>query len=353
MPYICSKCGENITKEYAEKTTKKFGDAYCEKCVFDLNSEGEQSKQDDDPEQVTDQSYAVEGQKDTCEVLSAQGAPSAPQEKPTQIARTIKGIVPQLCECGKIKIGKKGDITTSQKGNTFRPPTKLDHFLVTTTAKDAKGDFIQDAAIMDVVGDECKALNVTVMYDKPELIFPTSYARYDSAVCQCRGDGEHAYDSTGMMIVCNPETCKFAIDKKCKPNGILSVILEDSPRVGGVYKFRTTSWNSIRNITSALEFIRSLTGGYLAGLPMVLTLQPKTTVIPGTKKTTTIYMVNIEYRGTLTEMRDHTIRIATQKATMMDEIARIEQAAILQIGAPESAEECTDVQEEFYPETVA
>ena len=344
----CKECGAPVEATAAKKSFEEHGAIYC--------------KEHRDPIEADEP------------LPSEESAPSAPQEEPDQqtfnggdgsgddvpvkhdeqtaISGTIRGLVPQLCECGKIKIGKKGKMMTSGKGNKFRPPEKMDHFLVTTTAKDDNGDFVPDSEIMGIIGDNCTKLNVTVMYDKPELIFPTSYAMYDSAVCQCRGDGENARDAEGNIIKCNPETCKHAIGKKCKPNGILSVIIEDSPRVGGVYKFRTTGWNSIRNITSALEFIRSLTGGYLAGLPLVLTLQPKTTVIPGTKKTTTIYMVNIEYRGTLTEMREHTIRIATQKATMMDEIARIEEAAFLQIAAPESAEECTDVQEEFYPETV-
>jgi hypothetical protein len=345
MPYKCSKCGEPITEEQVTKTVEKFGNALCNKCILasvEDSVEGAPSAPDEEPEQQT---HVDDGKYNDVPML---------KHNEPAIASTIKGLTPQLCECGKIKIGKKGSMITSQHGNNFRPPEKIDHFLITTTAKDKNGDFVPDTEIMDEIGDNCTKLNVTVMYDKPELIFPTSYARYDSAVCQCRGDGNNARDAkTGTLIKCNPETCKFAIDKKCKPNGILSVILEDSPRVGGVYKFRTTSWNSIRNITSSLEFIRSLTGGYLAGLPLVLTMQPKTTVIPGTKKTTTIYMVNIEYRGTLTEMREHTIRIATQKATMMDEIARIEDAALLQITAPESAEECTDVQEEFYPETIA
>jgi len=259
----------------------------------------------------------------------------------------IKGIVPQLCECGKIKIGKKGETRQGQHG-TYRLPTKLDHFIVTTTAKTEEDDFEEDTEIMEILGEGCTAIPVMLLYDNPDLNFMTSLAYYDSAKCQCRGNGEVAIKADGTQIECNPENCSFATQKKCKPNGVLSVILLDAPRVGGVWKFRTTGWNSIRNLGSSIKFIHDLTGGRLAGLPLMLTLQPKTTVIPGTKNTTKIYMVNIEYRGTMVELlsRADTRYVSTEK------IAQIEADASEMLAIPESPEECQDVQEEFYPETI-
>lgn len=38
MPYKCSKCGAEITEEFAAKTTEKFGEALCKSCVFDKNT---------------------------------------------------------------------------------------------------------------------------------------------------------------------------------------------------------------------------------------------------------------------------------------------------------------------------
>jgi len=71
-------------------------------------------------------------------------------------------------------------------------------------------------------------------------------------------------------------------------------------------------------------------------------------VIPGTKNTTKIYMVNIEYRGTMVELlsRADTRYVSTEK------IAQIEADASEMLAIPESPEECQDVQEEFYPETI-
>ena len=266
--------------------------------------------------------------------------------------RSIVGLTPRLAECGKIKIGKKGAMMTSQKGTQFRPPEKFDHFLVTTMDKE-NDDFKPDESLMKKLGgDSCREIPVRLPYDDPTLNFPTSYAYYDSAACKCRGDGECAITSTGETIECDPENCPNVKSKKCKPNGVLSVILDDAPRVGGVYKFRTTGWNSINNIYSSMEFIRGLTNGMLAGLPLMLTLTPKHTTIPGTKTPTTIYMVNLEYRGSLQEMADAIKQTISTRALMQYSIKDFEKIAEDTLALPEAPEECKEIVAEFYPEAV-
>ncbi len=273
-------------------------------------------------------------------------------------SRTIKGLTPRLAECGKIKIGIKGEIRKGKNGGEYRLPTKLDHFVVTTMDKE-NDDFKQDEALMKKLGSydnfggyHCREIPVRLPYDDPSLNFPTSYAYYDSAACQCRGDGELATTSMGEIIECNPETCPNVKDKKCKPNGVLSVILDDAPRVGGVYKFRTTGWNSINNLFSSMEFIRGLTNGLLAGLPLMLTLTPKHTVIPGTKTSTTIYMVNLEYRGSLQDMVTAIQQTMNTRALMQYSVKDFEKLAEEALALPEAPEECKDIVEEFYPEAV-
>lgn len=290
----------------------------------------------------------ADGQESKHEEPSTQTDVVIPNKNIVPFTPGIKGIVPQLCECGKIKIGKKGEMTESKRGNNFRPPQKLDHFIITTMQKTDDDDFVEDAEIMAKLGPDCKEIPVMLLYDKPHMNFVTSLAYYNSAKCQCRGNGEVAIKADGTQIECDPETCSFATQKKCKPNGVLSVVLQDAPRVGGVWKFRTTGWNSIRNLMSSIEFIHGLTGGRLAGLPMMLTLQPKSTVIPGSNTRTTIYMVNIEFRGTMGELLN---KAATRLATP-EQISQIEAKAAEMLALPESPEECQDVQEEFYPETI-
>lgn len=64
MPYKCSKCGEEITEEFAEKTVKKFGQAYCGSCLFDVNESDNVST--DEPEQID------EGEANVSPVLPVQ-----------------------------------------------------------------------------------------------------------------------------------------------------------------------------------------------------------------------------------------------------------------------------------------
>lgn len=317
----------------------------CLDAMFPANENSGESS----PEAAPDQSLEGE-QADEEDVINDENV-DVPDESVGKIIRSpikgIKGIVPQLCECGKIKIGIKGKVTQSRKGTSFRPPQKLDHFVVTTMQK-TNDDLVEDKEIMAKLGDHCTEIPVMLLYDDPELNFVTSLAYYDSAACQCRGNGEIAINADGKQITCDPETCQNATAGKCKPNGVLSVILQGAPRVGGVWKFRTTGWNSIRNLMSSIEFIYGLTGGRLAGLPLVLTLQPKTTVIPGTKTTTTIYMVNLEFKGSMGQLMNS----AVTRYITDDKMARLEAKAAEMLALPESAEECKDVQEEFYPETV-
>lgn len=357
------KCGIDFKKNeffWMDDLTRMSDDSNCEElkkfkeiclgAMFSNNKSSGEPSESDTPRGETDQSSeGVQTEEEASTVDENVTEHDEPVGKlATQPIRGIKGIIPQLCECGKIKIGRKGKMTTSRKGTHFRPPEKLDHFVVTTMQKTNDDDLVEDDEIMSKLGPNCTEIPVMLLYDDPELNFVTSLAYYDSAACQCRGDGETAIKADGTQIKCDPEMCTFAQQKKCKPNGVLQVVLRDAPRVGGVWKFRTTGWNSIRNLMSSIEFIHDLTGGRLAGLPLMLTLQPKTTLIPGTKTTTTIYMVNMEYRGTMAEL----MNTAANRYISEEKMAQLEAKAAEKLALPESPEECKDVQEEFYPETV-
>lgn len=271
----------------------------------------------------------------------------------TSIFGCIQDLDLQLAEAGKIKIGKKRPPKPGQKASDFRAPMKLDHFIVTTTEYDQNtGDLRLDEKIMGKIGDKCRLLNICLPYDDINLNFQSSYARYTKTKCLCRGDGKTARTDTGEIIICNPKECQFAIEKQCKPTGILSVILEDAPSIGGVYKFRTTSWNSIRNIYSSLHFITSkITGGILAGIPLNMVLLPKTVQIPGGKGTTEIYAVNIEFPHSLARMREMAKEEARLRAETLIDIRALEANAAKQLAitmpSPEEAQEMT---EEFFPE---
>ena len=263
----------------------------------------------------------------------------------------IKTFVPGLKEIGKIKIGRKGAMKTSKKGTEYRPPEKFNHFEVVTLHKDDNGDFIPDAAVMGLIGDDCKELDVSLLYNDPTLNFFTRFNQYKGGKCMCSGDGEHAVQADGTKLVCNPDTCPVFATKKCKPNGILSVVLKDAPRLGGVYKFRTTSVNSIRSILSSLFFIQSLTGGVLADIPLKMTIAPQSVNPVGSPTAQTIYVVNIEYPGNMDDLHKQTIELMTRKAGMQSKIVELEAQARIAITAPETKEDIQDAEYEFYPDT--
>lgn len=260
----------------------------------------------------------------------------------------IKTLTPRLKEIGKIKIGKKGDKKTD---SGYKLPMKFDHFEVTSIMRGEGGNFLPDP-IMQQLGDKPKELNVMFLYNDPTLIFSTRFNAYKGGKCQCSGDGKVATTLTGEEIVCNPEDpsrtiCKKYLNKECKKNGILSCILTDSPRLGGVYKFRTTSGNSINSIMAALLLYHHLTGGVLAMIPFKLTVSPMQVQPENSNTAQTIYVVNVEFAGNAGQLLEKTIEVQKYQGAMRLQIQENENHAKLALCEPESEEEIKDVEVEF------
>lgn len=237
----------------------------------------------------------------------------------------IKNLNKRLVEIGKIKIGGKNPDKQykGKDGNMYRAPVKLDYFLVTDLEKDEKDNFKPNAEIMKKLGDKPVALDIFVLSDDIDNNFMTSYAYYQGNKCACRGDGEIASrrfskDKDGKElpepyfadVKCDPETCPYFKADKCKPNGTLSVMLPQTEKIGGVYKFRTTSWNSIVNIVSSLEAIKLMSGGILFGLPLKMELLEKQTEEHGKIK-----VVNIVYSGSIEKLQ---LEAGKQKQLRLD-----------------------------------
>lgn len=286
----------------------------------------------------------------------------------------IKGITPRLAEIGKIKIGRKGREITTKSGKKMRIPEKSDQFIITTTEKDANGDFVANAQIMSELGSDIsnplRELDIVLLFDDIDKNFITQYALYAGRVKRCSGDGEKAIrlidpnkkEGTDDMeqksapaeyvreeMVCPCEYLKLG---KCKPTGVLICLLKMSQRIGGVYVFRTHSWNSIVNMLSSLRFIQQLTGGILAGLPLKMTIKPKTVQEKNTDQIHKIYMVNIEYAGTAVELKQEAIKIAQIRSSSQINLGKYLESAKAWLEAPETEEEQADVNEEYSPETV-
>ena len=265
----------------------------------------------------------------------------------------IKNLDLMLAEVGKIKIGTKGDLRKGKNGD-YRMPVKLSHFLITTMGRDRNDLLIPDAEMMEKYGEKPTELDIMFMSDDIEEIFQTSYALFAGSKCKCRGDGETAIrvnrDGSSEKIKCDTLTCPFYADEnskaKCKMNGVLSCLLSKSTRLGGVYKFRTTGFHSVRNVLSSLAFIQKLTGGRLAAIPFKLTLAMKTSSKPGVAP---FYAVNVVYQGTANEMLECVINEAKNRALLKHDMKMLE-LKVDTIDGALSPEEMKDITEEFYPE---
>lgn len=205
---------------------------------------------------------------------------------------------PRPMEIGKIKIG--GQLPGGGRG---KRPMKLDHFLVTTRVRGEDDNFERDEVIHAKVGDKPIKLKVRLIGDTPEDAFFSQMVRYEGQEWVWGCDGE-----TARNLRTNEEgMCLRGEDRKCecKPYGRLGVLLEDAETFGAIYVFRTTSWESIRNIQTALTiFYRSF--GSLAGLPLQLVMYPTTDQYRdgGQLKVGKNYKVGIVLLGTFDAARE-------------------------------------------------
>jgi hypothetical protein len=274
----------------------------------------------------------------------------------------IKSLRPALAERGKIKIGDKGQVITSRQGKKFQPPLKLDHFRITTTERDEADRLIEDkeltAKLAPEDGGKIREIPIRLLYDDPELNFPTWLAAYDGNKLWCVGDGESAErlqdNKAGRQVVkcpCEHSDPNYTGPRKCKPNGKLLVVIEGAERIGGVWTFRTTSYNSVTAIMSSLALIKTMTGGYLSGIPLRLVVGPKRAVTPE-GAVQTVHIVTVEYPGPESELLLLAQEIGMARAKHKVLMADLEAEAKRQLEfkpTPDS-EKPEEIVPEFYPE---
>jgi hypothetical protein len=270
----------------------------------------------------------------------------------------IKNLTPTLMERGKIKIGKKGSVATTKTGASFQPPQKLDHFIVTTMERGGDGNFLLDSELMQVFGGKPTEIPVRLLYDDIDLNFQTRYACFAGKQCVCSGNGEEAERLNRETNVRSTVKCpcemlspEYTGKTRCKINGCLSVIIDNAMSVGGVWKFRTTSFNSVNAILSGLMLIQSVTNGILSGIPLKLRIMPKTATDPqGNLRK--IYMVGLEYSGGFDGLRKISYQAAIDRESHKIKMADIENQARKMIEHnPDIVDE--DVVPEFYPEQIS
>ena len=273
---------------------------------------------------------------------------------PAQPDLIIHSLTPRLAEVGKIKIGGKSERKT---GTGFLLPEKYDHFEIATLMKDAEGRLVMDDEMNKTIGVDCKALDIYLCYDDPTMNMPTFYSWFVKSKLVCMGNGEKAMrtqeDGSKEERECNPKTCAAYKEKRCKPYGRLSVILASANRIGGTYIFRTTSWNTIRNVLSSMAFIRTITGGVLAGIPLRMTLLPMTVNPHDVGHNVKIYVVNIEFSGKMDDLKQSAaieVERRMQLGMNMKSIEAADTGFIKSHVVEEVEGEAEDIAGEFAPE---
>lgn len=282
------------------------------------------------------------------------------------MSMTIKTLRPQLPERGRIKLGMKGAVKKSQGGKDYQAPEKLSYMLVTTLERGPDNNFKRDEEAVKLFGEKPVKLPVRLLYDAPELNMPSRLAAYKGKTLWCTGDGEQATRLTDDGKERKPRSCPCELSDpaysgsgpKCKINASLSVIIRGLGGVGGVWKLRTTSWNTLTSVLSSMEYIRTITGGPLAGLPLELSLVAKSATNPVDGSPVTIYVANLMFEGADEDaLAEAGHRVALSRAQSRIRIELIEDEARRVLALPPPANsplhgDDDDVVDEFYPEQV-
>jgi len=262
----------------------------------------------------------------------------------------IQNLPRRFVEVGTIKMGcrDRSNSRKSSAGNTYYLPKKNDFFMIMKKALDDDGFAIPDIAAMDKLG--CAAqqdesgnwysdpplteIDIAFSTNQLDLIFHSSYRYYSNTELICVGDGETAEhkitEEKGQVLKIPkkeiiPCTCKYLELGKCKPYGELSCMILKSPTFSGIYKLRTTGFNTTTYLQSSIAQMHSLTKGRLAQIPFKLKLKMQdgqfTNAKTGKVQKTTFPIAYIEFE------------LGTDKL--------IERANVVEMGIPEGSTERT------------
>lgn len=132
---------------------------------------------------------------------------------------------------------------------------------------------------------------VMIPIENEDVVFPQAYKLYGGSIgVKCVGDGENASERVGITNefidrTCPCEKLKSDTNEKgeCSIVANLQVILPEVD-MGGVFQIDIGSINSIIDINSGIDYVRSLFGGRSAMIPLILRRIPTETHHAGKKQ---------------------------------------------------------------------
>jgi hypothetical protein len=225
----------------------------------------------------------------------------------------------RLPRIGKLRLGTK---VVSKGGKEI--PRELDYFLLPEPGPDDPAS-VHEAftRFREIYGEKPRELDVVIPSDDVGVFFPQRYKCYGSSGLRCVGDGntaERIGSALGKQgeesaeffeISCpTPQECEFASAHGCKPVGSLFVIL---PRVslGGCFQVDVSGINSILNINSSVEHVRTLCGrvsGLIfrkgAEIKPALSLKRVPIKTQGGGHAAVHYPITLELRMSIDELRE-------------------------------------------------
>lgn len=271
---------------------------------------------------------------------------------------SVRLIEPSITQLGAIKIGGlKSETRTSAAGNSWSPPEKWDHFKIMRSFRDVKDRMVADDELMaqlerDGMTDpdgKLRQIPIQVLSNDIDDVLQCAYLWYSGKKLAARYDGEQVTwycDIKKKVWLEKPVIEVMSLDefkekrlpmadnsgnKFFKLHSIFNcVISAQNARWGGVYRFRTGSDISARQLLGSLETLRDLTGGILRGIPLRLVLRPITVnpLVKGSKVTTTVYVVHVELRASdLIDVQTKAIELA--KFELSNQHTRVEYRKLL------------------------
>lgn len=192
----------------------------------------------------------------------------------------VKGITLTPPVIGRITMGH-----TVVRGDKAMP-VKDDHFSLTTLVQnktDRSWGTHPLQAQHSKGKEKLRAIPVRIAYNDLGLNLNNSFSAFDSKTGRvlCVGDGCRAKRATvdGVKeIDCpKPEGCDYAAKTRCKNMSRAYFRIEGQEDELGVFILRTTSYNSLNYLGTRLAELHGLTGGRIAGMPMMLVMESKST----------------------------------------------------------------------------
>jgi len=266
-------------------------------------------------------------------------------------------------------------------------PRKLDHFVF--KRKTLRGQdvvWISAPEICQAHGENPTELGVVFLNDDPREVLRTEYALWTPGGCKCRGElvqiengdgsrfemqairrtqkhpegeawpGNYKYvdgPKKGQPVESCGDGCPDLERGDCRPSGDLYFMLEKFPVFGTICRLHTSSYRSVRNLSTGLMQIRRLNGGRLTGVKATLKASPERVSYvdrDGTRHTSVAYILSFEIgardlRTLVANMTEPVRLLAGGRAAF--ELPRGSQY----VASETDAERAPEIASEFYPQS--